>query len=107
MDTQRETREFTTPSGLVVKVKTYLTARERNALALVVPAEGLPEDLKTLDAATSVKLGESILRAIIFSVNGVEGEGAVDVLLDAKTEDYDHAIEESAKAISGNLTSAK
>lgn len=111
MESTRETREFTTPAGVVVVLKTYLSARERNAIIEAMPediptdGEGKP-DMERLTTVNQLKLTRAIVENVVVSVNG-KTEGATDALLDGRDSDYDAVVAEASSVMGGNLTSAK
>ena len=112
---ERETRTLTTPLGKELKLKTYLTARERNELrdiylkntkinvgkdatvseGLTVDASILTESQNLLIKVVTVKYGEE-----------TNPETILNLLLESKPEEYDFVVEESGKT-EGNLTQAK
>lgn len=115
-DQLRETKKITTPSGREVEIKTYLTARERNAIRAVFFA-GMKIDPTKTDASDQPALTEisgelfdksrdKLIEIMVVSVDGAT-DGAYNKILDGSPEDYDFIAQEADLASKGNLTATK
>lgn len=102
---------MTAPSGQEVELKTYITARERNAIRSLffgdmkvnaATGEGNQEVSGKIFEMSEYKLIETI----VISLNG-STENIMDRLLDGTPEDYDFVAKECDKIAKGNLTPAK
>lgn len=113
----RETKSLKTPNGKDAVLKTYLTARERNAIrssfleGVKLNASDLqdPEALKKislqLSAAEITEANEhAVIEQIVASYDG-SNEKVLERLLDGSPEDYDFAFAEASKI--GNFQRAK
>jgi len=83
---ERPTKEFTTPGGLKVVIKTYLTARE--AMPVI--------DGKTL---TDMERSQKLAAAAIVSIDGAT-EGVDEKLLDLPVQEYTAILTEITALIS-------
>jgi hypothetical protein len=82
----RPTKQFTTPGGLNVVIKTYLTARE--AMPVI--------DGKTL---TDMERSQKLASEAIISIDGAT-EGLSDKLLDLPIQEYTAILAEITELIS-------
>lgn len=109
----RETREFTTPSGKKVVVKTYLTGRESNSvkegmfkhMKLDVSGAGEPV-VSEIPGTLVIEQERTLLSLIVVSLDG-KTDGLVEAILDLRNEDYQAIVAEVNKIYQGNLTPAK
>jgi len=108
----RETTKLTTPNGKAVELKTYITARERNAMRDVFLSNisvdgstGAPK-LGELKGDLLEKAERKAIEMIVTSYDG-SAENIVDRILDAKEgpADYDFIVGEANKV--ANLGPAK
>jgi len=110
MDENRASNIFTTPTGRAVNIKTYLTARERNALRSVFlesvsvdPGSGTPK-IADLGGPLLEKSEAKLIELAVISYDG-STENILGRLLDGTPEDYDFVVAESNKI--GNFTRPK
>lgn len=111
----RELIILTTPLGKELKIIPYLTARERNELRNTYLAEMTTEidpqnpsqsKITGLKGTTYEKREHTLIRIGVASYDG-KAENTLDRLLDEKPEEYDFAISELDKALTGDLTKPK
>lgn len=101
--TERPTTKITTPSGKDVEIKTYLTARERNALReiylaqLKIPtAAGSAPDLGQLSGDILEHAERKLIELAVVRYDG-SAENILDRLLDGTPEEYDFVVAEANK----------
>ena len=88
----RETREITTPSGNVVVLKSYITAREAREIqnvylskvSLKQTSEG--QSIEGLKGSATSEAEDMAVKVVVISVDG-KTEGLVDIILDMRVED--------------------
>lgn len=93
----RETREFITPAGRTVILRTYLTGREANELksvmysALKMNMEDAQSGKVNVSDVPGTFLVEQEHKALVFLVVSVDGDttAPVDKLLDLPASEYD------------------
>lgn len=114
METTRETKNVATPAGKNLVVKTYLTARERNAFRAVFiknadynvdQVSGAMQVTKIAGEATE-EAERKIIELVVVSYDD-KTEGIADLLLDGSPSEYDFVTAEAMKTVGSNLTSAK
>jgi len=116
---ERETKKLTTPSGKEIVIKTYLTARERNAIAdsILRKIKINPEKLQMqklsgqmpemeTDASVIRDQEKATLEQMIISYAGAT-ENIYELLCDERPCEYDFVVAEINKITAENLTSAK
>lgn len=91
---KRETKEFITPSGAKIELKTYLSGRE---VVAVVKDKGTKSDLE---------IAQELTKAAVISLNGVV-EGAYEAILDLPNADYQALSAEVKEIAGGNFQKAK
>jgi hypothetical protein len=112
---ERETKEFTTPAGTKVVVKTYLTARESNQLRQALYAEikmsmsdmetGKTE-VKDIPATALLEQERKALEILIVNIDD-SADNIADRLLDLRSEEYDAIVAEVNKITKPNFQGAK
>lgn len=94
---ERETREFVTPGGHKIVLRTYLTGREATELRSVMygalkvnmeDAQSGKVNVGDVSGAFLVEQEKKVLRFLVVSVDGVTEEAA-DKLLDLPSTEYD------------------
>jgi len=107
---ERETKTITTPKGKTLVLKTYVNARERNALRSVM-IDSMKIDLQNLEGANELsgsileKSEAKLIETVVVSYDG-SVENILNRLLDESPEEYDFVVEESGK-INKGFTPAK
>jgi len=104
---ERETKEFTTPGGRKLVVKTYLTAREvNNALKAIFGSQ----EVSTQDGVTQTKLPmvvgiERNIRLVEAAVVSLEGstENLAERLQDLPSAEYTAILSEVKGLADGNF----
>lgn len=96
MNTTRETKEFTTPSGFKVEIKTYITGREKRELTNVFLTNDIKfnsesKDIAGINANLIDKAQDLALKTIVVSIDD-STEGIVETILDMKVEDYNAIV---------------
>ena len=110
----RETRTINTPSGKVLVLKTYLTARERNAFrAIFIKNAEYNVDQATAAMSVTKIAGEAteeaerkIIEIAVVSYDG-KTEGLADMLLDGLPAEYDFVSSEAMKTLQPGKAPAK
>src|SRR5689334_16399716 len=109
---QRETKTITTPSGLIVEIYSYLTAREANEIkesmykAMKIDmATGTPI-VTDLTGEFMIEQEKKLMRILVKSVAGYEGDKPSEALLDMRDSDYQAVLSEVNNIHKGNLTPA-
>lgn len=100
--TERETREFQTPGGHIVVLRSYLTGREANELkavmfsALKMNMEDAQSGKVNVSDVPGSFLVEQERKALGFLVVSVDGEtnAPVDKLLDFPATEYEAVLKE-------------
>lgn len=114
---QRETKTLTTPEGKELVIKTFMNARERNAIKSAF-LEGIkidPNDiakkesgeiLQECDASIMLRAEKRMFEQLIVSYAG-SSENIAERFEQASPKEYDFAIEELNRITSGNFEKAK
>jgi hypothetical protein len=98
----RQTKEFTTPSGHAIVLRTYLTGREAAEIKSIMLAslkmtmsdlESKKVDMGGLSGSVLVEQERKTLDSLIVSVDG-STENPVEKLLDLPSPDYDAVLKE-------------
>lgn len=107
----RETKEITTPSGVKVIIKTWISAREANAVKeemlkamKVDPATG--NQTTSLSAEFLIQQEKKLIETLVVSVDG-DTNAYIEKLLDMRNEDYQAVVSELNKIHLGNFIPAK
>lgn len=107
----RETNTLTAPSGKTFTIKSFFTARERNALRNVY-LHGMKIDMslgtssiKELDGSILEAAEKKLLELAIVSFDN-NSENIIDRILDGNAPDYDFIVAEAGK-LNSSLTEAK
>lgn len=103
---ERETKTFMTPQGKELKIKTYLTARERNQLRdsllkesnfSVENGEAQMGGMKLSGKALTESQNE-LIKVAVASYGGITAPDAIlETLLDSTAEEYDFVVLEAGK----------
>lgn len=108
----RKTKTITLPSGIVVEVKEFINARERNELRNIYlgffsfkPDEQKPE-FKEVPGEVAEKVERKLIEVAVVSYEG-ETENILDRILDGSPEDYDFLLVELNKLSTGGFQTAK
>jgi hypothetical protein len=105
---ERETKTIKTPGGKEVRLKTYLTARERNELRAIflenMKFEGT--QVKEIDGGVVDKAERKLLELVVVSYNG-SAENIIERLLEERPEEYDFVVSEANKISTGNFPRPK
>ena len=113
---ERENKTLTTPEGKELVLKTYLTARERNALRDIFlksaklnignneaqTTNGMDIDGTVLSESQNKLIETSVIRYGEIT----DPTAILNALLDGKPDEYDFVVIEAGK-IEGNLSKAK
>jgi hypothetical protein len=99
---ERETRDFTTPGGHVVKLRTYLTGREATQLkelmygAVKMSVEDATNGKPSINDVPGTFLVEQERKALAFLVVSIDGDtnAPVEKLLDLPSGEYDAVAKE-------------
>ena len=111
----RESLKLTTPQNKELQIIPYLTARERNELrntylaemtTEIDPANPSQSKVTGLKGTAYEKREHTLIRIGVINYAG-STENILDRLLDEKPEEYDFAIEQLDKALTGGLTKPK
>jgi hypothetical protein len=102
---ERETKEFITPAGRKVVLRTYLTGREANELksvmfsALKMTMDNAETGKVNVSDVPGTFLVEQERKALSFLVVSVDGEtnAPVDKLLDLPSTEYEAVVTEANK----------
>jgi hypothetical protein len=100
--TERETREFVTPAGRTIVLRTYLTGREASDIksamlsALKMNMEDAQSGRVNVNDVPGTFLVEQERKALGYLVVSVDGDTAtpVDKLLDLPSTEYDAVVRE-------------
>ncbi len=108
---ERETKTITTPAGKELVLKSYLTARERNAYLEVLEANGVKaaeagKDPTSGSVVGVIRTAKSLFDAVIVSYDG-STENITSRLEDARSDEYDFVLKEASQVVVGNLAEAK
>lgn len=109
---ERETKKITTPSGKVVELKTFLTARERNEVRKIYLDNmeiGTEKEAPVISKISGSLVEESEKKLIEMAVVSYDGssENILNRLLDSTSEEYDFVVAEINKILRGNFPKAK
>lgn len=114
MEKQRETKEIITPSGVIVKIKSYLTAREVNAIKELVfknvhykIVDGKPVDQEVDIPGSYLLEQEKKALEICLVAVGEKTNNLLEILLDLKPPDYDVVVAAVNEMTSSVFTPAK
>lgn len=112
----RETKKITTPSGVDVLIKTYLTGREINEIKLPlwslmkVDANSLSEkgqiSVKEISASILIEEEQKALSVCIMSIDG-KTDDILNHVLDLRQTDYEFVVAEVNALRKGNLVVTK
>jgi len=112
---ERETIKLTTPLGKDLIIKSFMNAKERNAIKSAF-LEGIkidPNDIgsedhmmKDVDASIMLKAEKRTFEQLIVSYDG-SSENIADKLEQATPTEYDFVVAELNKVTKGNFQSAK
>lgn len=112
---ERETIKLTTPLGKDLVIKSFMNAKERNAIKSAF-LEGIkidPNDIgsedhimKDVDASIMLKAEKRTFEQLIVSYEG-SSENIADRLEQASPAEYDFVVAELNKVTKGNFQSAK
>ena len=113
---ERETIKLTTPLGKELVIKSFMNAKERNAIKSAF-LEGIkidPNDIaregesimKDVDASIMLKAEKRTFEQLIVSYAG-SSENIADRLEQATPAEYDFVVAELNKVTKGNFQSAK
>jgi len=112
---ERETIKLTTPLGKDLVIKSFMNAKERNAIKSAF-LEGIkidPNDIgsedhimKDVDASIMLKAEKRTFEQLIVSYAG-SSENIADRLEQATPAEYDFVVAELNKVTKGNFQSAK
>lgn len=106
---ERETKSITTPNGIEVVLKTYITGREKRDLNASIIGSGVAVSsdgqVTGLSGELVNKRQDAAISAVVVSVNG-STENVLDTILDLKSEDYD-AVVSAVSDITGDAAFAK
>ena len=109
METERETRNITTPDNHVIVLKTYLTGREVNDIKRVLfgsVAIERGEDGKPIVPQYPLVLAldreKKLLEYVVVSIDG-STENPADKVQDLTAADYKFVVTEAEKAVDGNF----
>ena len=113
---QRETIKLTTPEGKELVVKTYMNARERNAIKsaflegiMIDPNEIAKKEagvMKEVDASIMLKAEGRMFEQLIVSYAG-SSENISERIGEASPKEYDFVVDELNKITNGNFQQAK
>lgn len=114
---ERPTQTIKTPSEKDLIIKTYFTARERNAIreisleAMKVKMDNqgnvISNDME-MSGTLLTKLNQTMIKQGVVSYAGQTNEDAIlNNLLDGMPEEYDFVVSEVSKLQTSNLTTAK
>lgn len=114
---ERPTITIKTPSDKDLVVKTYLTARERNAVREIsleamkvkMDTQGkvISNDMEMSGTLLS-KLNDALIKQSVVSYAGqTNGDAILNNLLDGLPEEYDFVVAEASKLQTGTLTQVK
>lgn len=108
---QRETKEITTPSGSKVVIKSWISAREANAVKQpmlkamkVDPNTGTTSS--SIDGDFLIEQEKTLIGILVVSVDG-DTSTQLEKLLDMRNDDYQFVITEVNKIYTSNLTQTK
>lgn len=108
---ERQTKAVTTPDGKELVLKSYLTAKERNDYLLELAQNGLTksslEDAQSSAVTVAtIKSAKKLFETAIVSYDG-SPENIVGRLEEAKSDEYDFALNEAGEILAGNFRKAK
>jgi hypothetical protein len=100
----RPTKEITTPGGVTVVVKTYLTAREVNdTLKQILGTTGVSPDTKIeLSAVVGIDRNIKLVEAAVVSLDG-STENIPERLGDLPINDWQFILKEAGLLADGNF----
>ena len=100
----RPTKEITTPGGVTVVVKTYLTAREVNdTLKQILGTTGVSPDTKIeLSAVVGIDRNIKLVEAAVVSLDG-SSENIPERLGDLPINDWQFILKEAGLLADGNF----
>lgn len=108
---ERETKEIILPSGIIVKIKTYLTGKEKRDITNASIPTSVDYDnqdgVKGMNPVAMVNNGEDMaLKTVIVSINNETPTDTVDQILSLKSTDSD-CILKAVKEVVDGLTEKK
>ncbi len=108
---EREVIELTAPSGKKLKVKSYITARERNEIrSVILPSMSLDmtnnKVVDNVSADVLAKAEPKLIEVIVAEYDG-SSENILDRMLDGSPADYDFIIGQLKEINDGTLTLAE
>ena len=100
----RPTKEITTPSGVKVVVKTYLTAREVNDTLkeILATTEVSPDAKVTLSAIVGIERNIKLVEAAVQTLDG-SSENIPERLGDLPITDWQFILKEAGVLAEGNF----
>jgi len=105
---ERETKEFTTPGGLKLVVKTFLTGREVNEVlkklfgAREISAQSDGSAAAKLPIATGIDRNVFLIEAAVVSFEG-SAENILERILDLPAKEYTAILNEVKSLADGNF----
>lgn len=109
---KRETKTVTTPSGTIVEIYTYLTAREATAIkeemykSMKIDLKSGTPEVTDLSGQFMVEQEKKLVEMLVVSVNG-DTANPLEKLMDMRDSDYQVVLTEINLSQKGNLAPVK
>lgn len=108
MNTDRETKEYSTERGTKLVLRTYLTGGEARAIEgkylsmAKMDMKGNEPVFKDVDLNISFTVEKELIKYAVVSVNG-STENIVDTILNLRSEEYEEIIKELNELVKKKL----